>query len=231
MRGLMMDRPLLIKQLLWRGEPVFGDKEVVTRRQGGYHRYTYAEFGLRARQLTQALQAIGVEAGDRVGTLAWNTHRHYEAYFGVPCMGAVLHTINLRLLSAQSAQIGYVINHAGDKVLVLDADQIPASRMTQKWPVRQTSSTVRQLSVDISHRDAGWLIPLLFTTTSSWPNSLTARATTAVTAASSVASSGSPTVGRPCSRAMSSATLHVRSACLSDTITAAPAAAKARAVA
>lgn len=122
MRGSMMDRPLLLSQLLWRAERVFGDKEIVTRSPGTYHRYGYAEFGVRARKLAQALAGLGVQRGDRVGTLAWNTYQHYEAYFGVPCMGAVLHTINLRLFPEQ---ITYVINHAGDRVLLFDADQVP----------------------------------------------------------------------------------------------------------
>lgn len=122
MQGLMMDRPLLLRQLLWRGENVFGDKEIVTRREGEYHRYTYREFGVRARQLAQALRGLGVGPGDRVGTLAWNTYRHYEAYFGVPCMGAVMHTVNLRLFPEQ---VAYVINHAQDKVLLVDVDQLP----------------------------------------------------------------------------------------------------------
>jgi fatty-acyl-CoA synthase len=121
-RALMMDRPLLISQLLRRGEQVFGKKEIVTRLDGGYHRETYAGLGVRARKLAQALARLGVASGDRVGTLAWNTSQHYEAYFGVPCMGAVLHTINLRLFPEQ---IAYVINHAGDSVLLVDRDQLP----------------------------------------------------------------------------------------------------------
>lgn len=116
----MMDVPLLIKQLLWRAERVFGDKEVVTRSDGDYHRYDYAELALRARKLSEALASIGVGPSERVGTLAWNTNQHYEAYFGVPCMGAVLHTINPRLFPDQ---IAHVINHAGDKVIMFDADQ------------------------------------------------------------------------------------------------------------
>lgn len=116
----MMDVPLLIKQLLWRAERVFGDKEVVTRSDGDYHRYDYAQVALRARKLSEALASIGVGPSERVGTLAWNTNQHYEAYFGVPCMGAVLHTINPRLFPDQ---IAHVINHAGDKVIMFDADQ------------------------------------------------------------------------------------------------------------
>ncbi|MGH3964683.1 MAG: long-chain-fatty-acid--CoA ligase [Pseudonocardiaceae bacterium] len=118
----MTDRQLLIRQLLWRATRVFGDREVVTRVAGNYHRHTYADLGVRARQLAEALQALGVVAGDRVATLAWNTHKHLEAFFGVPCIGASLHTVNPRLFPAQ---INSIMNRTGDKVLLLDADQIP----------------------------------------------------------------------------------------------------------
>ncbi|MQA85471.1 MAG: long-chain-fatty-acid--CoA ligase [Streptosporangiales bacterium] len=118
----MMDRPLLLKRLLWRAENVFGDKEIITRLPGGYHSYTYADYGRRTRQLAKALEGLGVRPGDRVGTLAWNHHRHFEAYFGVPCMGGVLHTINLRLFPEQ---IAFIVNHAGDRVLLVDPDQLP----------------------------------------------------------------------------------------------------------
>jgi fatty-acyl-CoA synthase len=118
----MMDHQLLVHRLLWRAEHVFGDKQVIARTDDGIHRYTYAQFAVRVRQLGEALAALGVRQGDRVGTLAWNTHRHYEAYFAVPSLGAVLHTVNLRLFPEQ---IRYVINHAGDSVLLLEPDQVP----------------------------------------------------------------------------------------------------------
>ena len=128
-----MDRQLLIKQLLWRAERVFGDKRIISRTvDGDTVETTYAQFGVRARKLAQALGALGVRPGDRVGTLAWNTHRHFEAYFAVPCMGAVLHTVNLRLFDEQ---IAYIINHGGDGVLLLDPDQIPlAERLAGQLP-------------------------------------------------------------------------------------------------
>lgn len=122
MNGLMMDRPLLLKTLLWRAERVFGEKEIVTRTEQGLHRYTYREYAVRVRRLASALEQLGVRQGDHVGTLAWNTYRHFEAYFAVPCMGAVLHTINLRLFPEQ---IVWIINHAGDTVLLVDPDQLP----------------------------------------------------------------------------------------------------------
>ncbi|WP_218589699.1 long-chain fatty acid--CoA ligase [Pseudonocardia oceani] len=136
MDGLIMDRPLLMKQLLWRAERVFGDKRIISRTGDGEDfGYTYAEYAVRVRKLAQALTALGVRPGDRVGTLAWNTHRHYEAYFGVPCMGAVLHTVNLRLFDEQ---IAYIINHGGDRVLLIDPDQIPlVERLAPDLPAVQ----------------------------------------------------------------------------------------------
>lgn len=117
-----MDRPLQLKSLLWRAERLFGDKQIVTRVGDGYENYSFAEYGRRVRKLAAALRKLGVENGDRVGTLAWNTSQHYEAYFAVPCMGAILHTINIRL---SPAQVGYIINHAADKVLLVSPEQLP----------------------------------------------------------------------------------------------------------
>ena len=120
----MMDRPLLLHSLLWRTERLFHDKQIVTRLgPGSYHRYTYREYGQRVRRLANALKSLGVEPGDRVGTLGWNHYQHFETYLGVPGIEAVLHTINLRLFSEQQR---YVINHAEDSVLILDADQVTA---------------------------------------------------------------------------------------------------------
>lgn len=120
--SLMMDRPLQLRMVLWRAERLFGDKEIVSRQDGGCHRYTYAEYTRRVRRLASALRDLGVGPRDRVGTLAWNTHQHLESYLAVPCMGAVLHTINPRL---SADQIVYIINHAGDRVLLVSSDQLP----------------------------------------------------------------------------------------------------------
>lgn len=122
MDGLMMDRPLLIKRLLWRAERIFGDKPVISRERSGYHQYGYAELGARVRRLASALQRLGIARGDRVATLAWNTHRHLECYFGVPGIGAVLHTANHRL---SADQLAYTINHAQDRVMFVDPDLVP----------------------------------------------------------------------------------------------------------
>ena len=85
-------------------------------------RYNYSKFYKRVCQLANALNELGVDEGDRVGTFAWNTHRHLELYFAPPCMGAVYHTVNIRLFPEQ---IAYVINHAEDKVLFIDGDLVP----------------------------------------------------------------------------------------------------------
>ncbi|MFF5989338.1 long-chain fatty acid--CoA ligase [Prauserella flavalba] len=121
--GLMMDEQLLLSGLLWRTERLFHDKKIITRLgPGEYHSYTYADYAKRVRKLAGALTEFGVRPGERVGTIAWNHYRHFETYFGVPGIGAVLHTINMRLFPEQQA---YLINHAEDSVLIIDEDQIP----------------------------------------------------------------------------------------------------------
>ncbi|MDR6226540.1 fatty-acyl-CoA synthase [Desmospora profundinema] len=117
-----MNVPLLVSPMLERAERIFPDKEIVSRMGNGIVRHTYRELGRRTRRLSSALEGLGVEKGDRVGTLAWNHHRHLEAYFAVPSMGAVLHTINIRL---SPEHLIYVINHAGDKILLVDEDLLP----------------------------------------------------------------------------------------------------------
>lgn len=119
----MMKTPLNISMMLERAELFFPAKQVVSRMKGGIVRHTYKEIGERTRRLSSVLKRLGVEVGDRVGTFAWNHHRHLEAYFAIPGIGAVLHTINIRL-SAQ--HIAYIINHADDRVLLIDDDLLPA---------------------------------------------------------------------------------------------------------
>ncbi|MFC4797830.1 long-chain fatty acid--CoA ligase [Neobacillus sp. GCM10023253] len=118
----MMQTPLTMTQMLERAERYFPKKQVVSRTASGIQRLTYKEIGQRTRKLSDALTKLGVEKGDKVGTLAWNHHRHLEAYFAIPCMGAVLHTINIRL---SPQHISYIINHAEDKVLLIDSDILP----------------------------------------------------------------------------------------------------------
>ena len=122
MRGMMMDYPLTLQQFFDRNRRLFGKKNVVSRRANGVHRYTYADYVQRVGQLANSLKALGVQPGDRVATFAWNTYRHLEFYYAVPCMGAVLHTTNIRL---PPDQIAYIINDAGDKVLAIDRELLP----------------------------------------------------------------------------------------------------------
>jgi 3-(methylthio)propionyl---CoA ligase len=133
MRGLMMDRPLLIGALIQYAAEYHGDTEIVTRTvEGPIHRYTYLEAERRARQLAKALKRLGVGPGDRVATIAWNTHRHFELYFAVSGIGAVCHTINPRLFADQ---LRYIVNHAEDKILFLDLTFVPiAEKMAGEWP-------------------------------------------------------------------------------------------------
>jgi len=123
MRSTMPDFPLTLQHFLWRSTTLFPRKEIVTRRETGRHRYTYADFGRRVAQLANALKDLGVDSGDRVGTLAWNNYRHLELYFAVPCAGAVLHTLNPRLFPEHLA---YVINDAEDTVIFVDTSLLPA---------------------------------------------------------------------------------------------------------
>lgn len=118
MRALMMDRPLMISGLLQHADENHGDSEIVSRLPTGKtHRYTYHEAHRRSRQLARALLAIGVKDGDCIGTLAWNTHRHFELYYAVSGMGAICHTLNPRLFPEQ---ISYIANHAGDRLVFFD---------------------------------------------------------------------------------------------------------------
>jgi fatty-acyl-CoA synthase len=118
----MQDYPLTLQHVLWRAERLFAPKEIVTKREEGVHRYSYTDMSRRAHQLAAVLKRLGVEPGDRVATLAWNNYRHLELYFAVPCMGAVLHTLNLRLFPDQLA---FVIQDAEDKVIFVDKTLIP----------------------------------------------------------------------------------------------------------
>ena len=118
MYGLMQDRPLLIASLIDYAGRYHGTREVVTRTvEGPIHRYTYAQAERRAKRLAKALMALGIKPGDRVATLAWNTFRHFELFYGVSGVGAVLHTVNPRLFEDQ---IRYIVNHAEDRLVFLD---------------------------------------------------------------------------------------------------------------
>ncbi|WP_420473615.1 3-(methylthio)propionyl-CoA ligase [Noviherbaspirillum sp. ST9] len=123
MLGLMQDRPLLISSLIEHAAAYHPEREIVARTvEGTIHRTNYAEVHCRAKRVANALGTLGIALSDRVGTLAWNTHRHLELYFGVSGSGAVLHTVNPRLFPEQ---IEYIINHAEDKVLFFDTTFAP----------------------------------------------------------------------------------------------------------
>ena len=118
MRGLMMDMPLLVSSLIEHADRNHGDVEIVSRTvEGPIHRYTYSRAHKRAKQLAQALARLGVRDGDRVGTLAWNGFRHFELYYGVSGMGAVVHTVNPRLFPDQ---LQFIVNHAEDRYVFFD---------------------------------------------------------------------------------------------------------------
>ena len=119
---MTMNYPLLVPRILERAQTMFPNKEIVTRLGEGVHRYTYRDLAVRVARLANSLAGLGVGRGDRVGTFAWNTYRHLEAYYAPPCMGAVVHTINIRLAADD---IAHIVNHAGDKVLLVDPDLAP----------------------------------------------------------------------------------------------------------
>jgi fatty-acyl-CoA synthase len=121
--GQMMHFPLTLTHMLKRAETYFGRGEIVTRLPDkSFHRTTYADTMRRSKQLAVALQQLGLQQGDRVGTLCWNHVQHHEAYFGIPCGGFVLHTLNLRL---HPNDLAYIANHGGDKAVIVDRSLLP----------------------------------------------------------------------------------------------------------
>ena len=123
MLGLMSERPLLISAILTHAATFHGNVEIVSRTvEGPIHRYTYRDAERRSKQLANALLRLGIEPGDRVATLAWNTFRHFELYYAISGIGAVCHTINPRLFDDQ---IVYIVNHASDRVLFVDTTFLP----------------------------------------------------------------------------------------------------------
>jgi fatty-acyl-CoA synthase len=123
LEGLMQhDHPLTLQLILERMRRVYADSTIAGVRDGERTRLSFAELAERADRLARGLQGLGVEPGDRVATFAWNTPEHMEAYLAVPCMGAVLHTVNVRLFPDQLA---YVMNHAEDAVVLVDGSLVP----------------------------------------------------------------------------------------------------------
>ena len=123
LEGLIQAYQLTLPAILRRAEQLHGYREIVTRRPDkSLHRHTFADFASRSKKLAVALKKLGLEDGDRVGTLGWNTYQHLEAYFGVPCSGAVLHTLNPRL---HEDDLSYIANHAEDRVMLVDETLVP----------------------------------------------------------------------------------------------------------
>ncbi len=122
MLSTMQDAPLSIAQLLRHGASVHGASEVVTWTESGPRRVSYADVGKRCAQLAHALRGLGVEGDERVATFMWNNSEHLEAYLAIPSMGAVLHTLNIRLFPEQ---LIHVANHAEDRVIIVDPSLIP----------------------------------------------------------------------------------------------------------
>jgi fatty-acyl-CoA synthase len=116
------DFQLTVTAILEHGRTVYRGSECVTWQGNGARRANFAQIAVNAERLANALTGLGVGPGDRVGTLCWNQQEHLEAYFAVPCMGAVLHTLNLRL---PAGQLAHIINHAEDKVVLVDATLLP----------------------------------------------------------------------------------------------------------
>ena len=122
MRGLMMNRPLLLSHFIERAEKLYPRREIASRTSAGIHRTNYGEVARRVRRLASALDTLGVGPGDRIGSFAWNHHRHLELYFAIPGSQRVLHTLNLRLFPEQ---IAFIANHAEDRVIFVDDVLVP----------------------------------------------------------------------------------------------------------
>src|SRR6188474_1403455 len=123
MKGLMMDYQLTLPTILRRAETLFSGKEIVSRRPDkSLHRYSYHDFARRVKKLAVALRHSGISPGDRVATLCWNNHQHLESYYSVPCIGAVIHPLNIRL---SPDDLAYIVNHAEDKIIIVDEVLVP----------------------------------------------------------------------------------------------------------
>ena len=133
MLGVMSERPLLISAILTHAATYHRDTEIVSRTvEGATHRYTYSEAERRSKRLARALLRLGIKPGDRIGTLAWNTFRHFELYYSISGIGAVCHTINPRLFDDQ---IIYIVNHAADRLLFIDTTFVPlVERLASYFP-------------------------------------------------------------------------------------------------
>jgi fatty-acyl-CoA synthase len=139
MKGLMQDRPLVLTHFFDRAENLFPNKGIVTATGTGLERRSYGEWAERTRRVATVLDQLGISADGRVATFAWNTARHLELYFGAPCSGRVVHTLNIRLFPEQ---LTYIVNHAEDEVIFVDK-----SLLGLLMPLVPTFATVRHLVV------------------------------------------------------------------------------------
>jgi len=170
MLGLMQDRPLLVSSLIEYAARYHPTVEIVSKTcEGATLRTNYANLRARAAKLAKALIRLGVKPGDRVATLAWNTHRHMELYFAVSGLGAVLHTVNPRLFPEQ---IDYIVNHAEDRVLFFDitfvdliaklrpkfatVQHLVAMTDTEHTPDKMPGSLVYETLLDAETDDFEW---------------------------------------------------------------------------
>ena len=149
MRGLMMGYQLTLPAILRRAETLFWNKEIVSCLPDKIiHRYTYRDFASRARKLSVALKKLGVNEGDRVATLCWNHYQHMEVYYAAPCMGAVVHPLNIRF---NAEDLSYIVNHAGDRIIIVD--QVLLSLFEKFKPLVNVSKiiVIRQLDEPFSN--------------------------------------------------------------------------------
>src|SRR5262244_2540514 len=153
MLGVMSERPLLISAILTHAATYHRDTEIVSRTvEGATHRYTYSAAERRSKRLARALLRLGIKPGDRIGTLAWNTFRHFELYYSISGIGAVCHTINPRLFDDQ---IIYIVNHAADRLLFVDATFLPlVERLAPRLPAECRV-------VPMTDKDPGSSVPFL----------------------------------------------------------------------
>jgi fatty-acyl-CoA synthase len=149
MLSTMQDVPLQIRRILEHGAGFHATSHVTTAIPGGFRHARYDTVGSNAARLAGALRELGIGAGDRVGTFMWNNQQHVEAYFAVPCMGAVLHPLNIRL---GADQVAFIANHAEDRVVIVDASLLPVF-----GPILPDLKTVEHIIVNGSIVDASTL--------------------------------------------------------------------------
>lgn len=154
LKGQMMDRPLLVSSLIDFAAEVHSSTPIISASvEGGTHRQTFAETRARVARLANVLLKLGVKPGDRIATLAWNTHRHFELYFAIAGIGAVCHTINPRLFPEQMT---YIVNHAQDTMLFVDLTFVP---LVQKLKESFTPIQTYVALTDRAHMPAGDPLP------------------------------------------------------------------------